>query len=143
MATIVALAAAAMWQVGAQVLPPPPTTTQPPQTSPPSTSATTILPKPTTTAPKPTPTQPRPTTPPPPPPPPPSTTTTTTKPGSQTVPPDALAQINAVHRTPPNSTAALIQALQALEDFGLTPQETIDVGFGHFPVAGPANYSDD
>jgi hypothetical protein len=59
------------------------------------------------------------------------------------VPADVQAQINAVKRTPPNSTAALIQALSALEDFGLTPQEAINVGFGHFPVAGLANWSDD
>src|SRR5207245_2057825 len=79
----------------------------------------------------------------PPPPLPTTTTTTTVNPNSQTVPPDAQAQINAVKRTPPNSTAALIQALGALEDFGLTPQEAINVGFGHFPVAGLANWSDD
>jgi murein DD-endopeptidase MepM/ murein hydrolase activator NlpD len=102
-----------------------------------------VLPHPTTTAPAPKPTQPPPKVPAPTPPLPSSTTTTTVKPGSQTVPPDAQAQINAVKRTPANSTAALIQALQALEDFGLTPQEAIDVGFGHFPVGGPANYSDD
>ena len=48
-----------------------------------------------------------------------------------------------MHRTPPNSTAGLIEALQPLQDFGLTPQEAIDVGFGHFPVAGEANWSDD
>jgi murein DD-endopeptidase MepM/ murein hydrolase activator NlpD len=59
------------------------------------------------------------------------------------VPADALAQINAVKRTPANSTAALIQAVSALEDFGLTPQEAINLGFGHFPVAGMANWSDD
>src|SRR5439155_13217369 len=101
--------------------------------------------RPTTPDPRPGPTQP-PATPPPPqplPPPPTAPTTTTTTPGSKTVPPDAQAQINAVKRTPPNSTAALIQALSALEDFGLTPQEAINVGFGHFPVAGMANWSDD
>jgi hypothetical protein len=51
--------------------------------------------------------------------------------------------MNAVHRTPPNSTAGLITALQQLQDFGLTPQEAVDVGFGHFPVGGQANWSDD
>jgi hypothetical protein len=51
--------------------------------------------------------------------------------------------MNAVHRTPPNSTAGLIEALQPLQDFGLTPQEAINVGFGHFPVGGQANWSDD
>jgi len=141
--TTMALGAAAVWQVRAQIVPPP-TTTAPPETSPPPTTATPSTIPHATTVPKPPPTQPKP--PPttqPPPPAPTTTTTTTVKPGSQTVPPDAQAQINAVKRTPPNSTAALIQALSALEDFGLTPQEAINVGFGHFPVAGPANWSDD
>ena len=141
-----ALTAGAIWQAHAQIVgPPPETTTAPPQTSPPTTSAPSTLPHPTTTLVKPPPTQPPKTTPPTTaaPPPPAPTTTTTVNPSSQTIPPDAQAQINAVHRTPPNSTAGLIQALSALEDFGLTPQEAIDVGFGHFPVAGMANWSDD
>jgi murein DD-endopeptidase MepM/ murein hydrolase activator NlpD len=139
-----ALGAAAIWRAGAQIIPPPdPTTTAPPATSPRPTTGSTIVPKPTTTAPAPKPTQPAPKPPPPPTTTAPSTTTTTAKPGSQTVPPDAMAQINAVKRTPANSTAALIQALQPLEDFGLTPQEAVNVGFGHFPVAGMANWSDD
>jgi murein DD-endopeptidase MepM/ murein hydrolase activator NlpD len=139
-----ALGAAAIWQAQAQLVGPPPTTTAPPQTSPSTTRPPSTLPHPSTTVPKPPPTQPKvppPTQPPPTQPAP--TTTTTVKPGSQTVPPDVQAQINAVKRTPPNSTAALIQALSALEDFGLTPQEAINVGFGHFPVAGMANWSDD
>ncbi len=140
----VALVAGAAWRATAQIGPPPTTdapTTDAPTTEPPSTTT-----KPTTTILKPPPTQ-APTTQPPrttlPPPPPSSTTTTTAKPGPQTVPPDAQAQINAVKRTPPNSTAALVQAVSALEQFGLTPQEAINVGFGHFPVAGMANWSDD
>ena len=138
-----ALFAAAIWQARAQIVGPPPTTTAPPGSSPPTTTApTSTLLRPTTTAVKPPPTQaPPPTQPPPTTAPPP--TTTTVKPGSQTVPPDAQAQINAVKRTPPNSTAALLQAVSALEAFGLTPQEAVDVGFGHFPVAGMANWSDD
>jgi murein DD-endopeptidase MepM/ murein hydrolase activator NlpD len=141
--TTTALAAGAMWQAGAQIVGPPPTSTSPPQTTATTRTPTTLL-HPTTTLPKPPPTQPKP---PPPTQPPPTqpaaTTTTTVKPGSQTVPADVQAQINAVKRTPPNSTAGLIQALSALEDFGLTPQEAINVGFGHFPVAGLANWSDD
>jgi murein DD-endopeptidase MepM/ murein hydrolase activator NlpD len=139
-----ALVAAAMWQAGAQVIGPP-QTTAPPQTSPSTTRPPSTLPRPTTTIAKPPPTQPPSTQPPKPPPTaaPPSTTTTTVNPSSQTVPPDAQAQINAVRRTPPNSTAALMQAVTALEDFGLTPQEAINVGFGHFPLAGLANWSDD
>ncbi len=135
------LVAAAMWQARAQLIPPPDSTTTAPPTSAAPTTQPTVVPKPTTTAaPKPSSTtRPPETTVPPSS----STTSTTAKPGSQTVPPDALAQINAVKRTPPNSTAALISALQQLEDFGLTPQEAINVGFGHFPVAGMANWSDD
>jgi murein DD-endopeptidase MepM/ murein hydrolase activator NlpD len=143
--TATALAGAVIWRAGAQVLPPTPdsTTTAPTPSStakPPPTTAKpppTVPKGPTTTQapPRPTPTQP---------PPPPGPTTSTTGPkASQTVPPDALAQINAVRRTAPNSTAGLIQALQALQDFGLTPEEAINVGFGHFPVAGQANWSDD
>src|SRR5438270_5548102 len=139
--------AAALWQAGAQVLPPPQssTTPAPPGTNPPPTTAKPppSPPHPTTTAPpaRPGPTQPPPTVPAPKTP---GATTTTTAPsGSQTVPADALAQINAVKRLPPNSTYALIQALQPLQDFGLTPQEAMLIGFGHFPVAGPANFSDD
>jgi hypothetical protein len=140
--TAAALGAAAMGQAGAQIVGPPPSTTAP--TAPTTTNPPPTVIHPTTTVPKPPPTQPPPTQPPRPLPPPPApTTTTTVKPGPQTVPPDAQAQINAVKRTPPNSTAALIQAVSALEDFGLTPQEAINVGFGHFPVAGMANWSDD
>jgi hypothetical protein len=51
--------------------------------------------------------------------------------------------MNSIRRTPGNSTAALFRALQPLEDFGLTPQEIVAVGFGHFPVGGPADFSDD
>lgn len=141
-----ALVAAAMWQARAQILgPPESTTTSPPQTTAPPTTRPPVgtFPKPTTTLPpksSPTTQPPRTTLPPAAPAP---TTTTTVKPGSQTVPSDAWAQINAVKRTPGNSTAALIQALQPLQDFGLTPQEAINIGFGHFPVAGLANWSDD
>jgi len=140
-----ALTAAAVWQARAQIVGPPPTTTAPPGSAPPTTHASTsilptttvVKPPPTTKPPAPPPTQaPAPTAPP-------QSTTTTVNPASQTVPPDAQAQINAVKRTPPNSTAALLQAVSALEAFGLTPQEAVDVGFGHFPVAGMANWSDD
>ena len=140
-----ALGAAAIWHANAQIIGPPPTTTDAPTTAAPTTTKPpSTLPHPTTTVAKPPPPGPTTTQPPKPSPTTPGpTTTTTVNPASQTVPPDAQAQINAVHRTPPNSTAALIQALGALEEFGLTPQEAINVGFGHFPVAGMANWSDD
>jgi hypothetical protein len=48
-----------------------------------------------------------------------------------------------VVRTPPNSTAALLAALQPLIDMGLTPDQAYALGMGRFPVAGLANFSDD
>jgi hypothetical protein len=36
-----------------------------------------------------------------------------------------------------------VEAVQELLAFGLTPQEAMVAGFGHFPVAGPASYTDD
>lgn len=69
------------------------------------------------------------------------TTTTTTPPG--VIPPQFVAIINSVHRTPGRSTAALLDALRPMQDLGLTREEAAIAGFGHFPVAGPADYSDD
>jgi len=59
------------------------------------------------------------------------------------IPPDAAALIASVVRSGGNSTAALLDALRALEAFGLSPEEAVLVGMGHFPVAGPAAFSDD
>jgi peptidase M23-like protein len=144
--TTAAIGAAAVWHAGAQ-LPVSPTTTSPPPPPPESSTTTEPTPPtlpgsssttpPATTAPKPAPAPaPVPAAP---------VTTTSTVPGSgpQVVPPDAWAQINAVKRSPANSTALLLEALSALQDFGLTPQEAALVGMGHFPVAGAANFSDD
>src|SRR5438552_7382870 len=125
------------------------TTTTPPPPPPPSSTTTTeqpppTLPRPTTTAPPHTTTTAPKQVPAPSAAAAPSTTTTTAPPpGAQGVPPDPRAQLNAVKRTPANSTALLLNALSALEDFGLTPQEAALIGMGHFPVAGAANFSDD
>ncbi|MGI8808686.1 MAG: M23 family metallopeptidase [Acidimicrobiales bacterium] len=69
------------------------------------------------------------------------TTTTTTPPG--VIPPQFIPIINSVRRTPGRSTAPLIDALRPMQDLGLTAGEAAIAGFGHFPVAGPADYRDD
>lgn len=63
--------------------------------------------------------------------------------GSPLIPPEAQAIINSVQRTGPNNTRALLEALRALEDFGLTPLEAQIIGMGRFPVAGYASYVHD
>ena len=70
-----------------------------------------------------------------------TTTTTTTPPG--VVPPEFAAIINSVRRTGGRTTAALLDALRPLQDLGMTAEEAAIVGFGHFPVAGLADYRDD
>ena len=59
------------------------------------------------------------------------------------IPSNYQALINAVVRSKPSNTGALLDAVAALQDFGLTLQEAAIVGFGHFPVAGYAGWSDD
>ncbi len=51
--------------------------------------------------------------------------------------------MNSVRRTGPNDTSALIGALAPLADFGVSPEEAALIGFGRFPVGGPARYSHD
>jgi murein DD-endopeptidase MepM/ murein hydrolase activator NlpD len=63
-------------------------------------------------------------------------TTTTTLPGD-VVPPEIQAQIDAYPRSPARSTDALVDALRTLPD----PRAL--GGFGRFPVAGTAVWSDD
>ncbi|HEX3621715.1 MAG TPA: M23 family metallopeptidase [Acidimicrobiales bacterium] len=69
-----------------------------------------------------------------------STTTTTTPPG--VIPPEYVPIINSVHRTGSRTTSALIDALHPLTDLGFTAQEAAIAGFGHFPVAGLTDWSD-
>ncbi len=64
-------------------------------------------------------------------------------PAPRVVPADAQRIINAVVRTPANSSQALHAAVQQLVDLGLSEEEAIRIGFGRFPVAGIANYSHD
>ncbi|HEV2370070.1 MAG TPA: M23 family metallopeptidase [Acidimicrobiales bacterium] len=53
------------------------------------------------------------------------------------------AEAAAVPRTPPGSTLPLLVALAPLARDGLSPVQRALVGFGRFPVAGPASYTDD
>ncbi len=63
--------------------------------------------------------------------------------GGIVVPPQAQQIINAVQRTGSNSSAALLERLDALRDLGLSEEETLRVGLGRFPIAGAARYSHD
>src|SRR5947208_2132458 len=51
------------------------------------------------------------------------------------VPPDAQAVIDSYPRSPANSTAKLIAALQPLVDMGMPAQDVYNLGFGRFPVS--------
>jgi murein DD-endopeptidase MepM/ murein hydrolase activator NlpD len=48
-----------------------------------------------------------------------------------------------IPRTGPGTTWPLLRALAPLTHYGLTQLQTALVGFGNFPVAGPAYYTDD
>lgn len=79
----------------------------------------------------------------------PSTTSTTVAPSSDAVyltghvPPEAQARIDAIHRTAPGTTGALLDALAPLQKLGYTATQAAVIGFGRFPVAGPARWADD
>lgn len=77
----------------------------------------------------------------------PSTTTTSAlAPGgpTTTIPPTPAmaAEQASVRRTGPSSTAPLLAALAPLARLGLSQEQIAILGFGQFPVAGPATYSD-
>ncbi len=58
--------------------------------------------------------------------------------------PSGYAKIIAsVKRSRANNTHGLIAALQPLVARGMTPTQAAMAGFGHFPVAGAANFTDD
>lgn len=65
------------------------------------------------------------------------------KPGPKTIPPGAQRSIRTGPRTGGNNTKRLLDAIQPLLSLGLTRDEAIEVGFGRFPIAGPANFTDD
>ena len=70
-------------------------------------------------------------------------TTTTTKLAPGVIPQEYIPLINSVHRSGARSTKPLLDALRPMQDLGLTAQEAALAGFGHFPVAGMADYHDD
>ena len=57
--------------------------------------------------------------------------------------PELLDLMNSVHRTGPNSTAKLLDALAPLVAMGMSEQEAVQAGFGRFPVGGRATFTDD
>lgn len=61
----------------------------------------------------------------------------------RTVPPEAQAIINSVRRSPANSSAKLLAAVDELVRLGLSRDEAVRIGFGRFPIAGEARYSHD
>jgi len=72
-----------------------------------------------------------------------STTTTTTVPASVS---EAAAQayVDTLRtRSGANSSAALLDAVKALETLGFSHDDAIKAGFGHFPVAALASFTDD
>ncbi len=70
--------------------------------------------------------------------------TTTTKPAAAgVIPPEYIPIINSVRRTGGRTTSALLDALRPMQTLGLTLEEAAIAGFGHFPVAGAADYTDD
>ena len=132
-------AAPAVW---AQVQPTPGVTTVPTATTTttPKATTTTTVPKATTTTTKPK-----------------GTTTTTVPKGgatttttSTTVPSVSPAQIaamealaNSVKRSAPSNDIKLLAALAPIEKLGYTDAQAEVLGMGQFPIAGPADYTDD
>lgn len=76
----------------------------------------------------------------------PTSSTTAPSNASSSVPaPDPRLQATAasIPRSGPGTTWPLLVALAPLTHFGLTQTQTALVGFGDFPVGGPAYYTDD
>ena len=73
-------------------------------------------------------------------------TASSTPPSSGAAPPSdprLRASAAGIPRTGPGTTWPLLTALAPLTHYGLTQLQTALVGFGNFPVAGPAYYTDD
>jgi murein DD-endopeptidase MepM/ murein hydrolase activator NlpD len=70
-------------------------------------------------------------------------TTTTTKLAPGVIPQEYIPLINSVRRTGARSTIPLLDALRPMQELGMTAEEAAIAGFGHFPVAGMADYHDD
>jgi len=60
-----------------------------------------------------------------------------------TIPPWAIPIMRAVKRTAPNDTTKLLAALEALDGLGYSSRDSAVIGFGRFPVAGLAHFTDD
>jgi len=72
-----------------------------------------------------------------------ATTSTSTTLAKGVIPQEYIPLINSIRRTGARSTTALLDALRPLQALGMTAEEAAIAGFGHFPVAGMADYSDD
>ena len=59
------------------------------------------------------------------------------------IPPGYAKIIASVKRSKANNTTGLLAALQPLVDHGMDKTQVAILGFGRFPVAGPANFTDD
>jgi len=143
LAAVVVLMAGASLPVRAQTPPSPPTTKNPleqllvqllaPVVAPPPAPAAVAAPVAPAT---PAPTAPTAAAPAPP-------TTEAPDTSSNVIPPEYEDEIFSRPRSGPRSTSALLDALRRLEDLGLTAEEAAVLGMGQFPVAGPADYTDD
>ena len=60
-----------------------------------------------------------------------------------TIPPWAVPLMKAVKRSKPNDTSALLAALERLDGIGYSLRDAAILGFGRFPVAGLAHFTDD
>lgn len=59
------------------------------------------------------------------------------------VPPEYRSRVAAIKRTKPNDTRRLLEAVRPLVDLGLTEEAAAVMGFGQFPIAGYATFTDD
>jgi len=58
-------------------------------------------------------------------------------------PADLAAKMNSVRRSGPRSSDELMDALKALTDLGVPPEEAMRVGMGRFPIAGRTRFIND
>lgn len=63
--------------------------------------------------------------------------------GGKQLPAQLRALMSSVRRTAANNTRSLVAALQPLEQYGLDATQRAVVGFGRFPIAAEAVWSDD
>ena len=63
--------------------------------------------------------------------------------GPVAIPSQYAGLVAQLKRSPANGTRKLLDALAPLQDLGVTAQDAIAQGFGRFPVAGVATFTDD